>query len=42
MNLVELEHSELDLLLLVLDFFGSRVILLLAFLGSTTKSQDKM
>nr|TKS02605.1 hypothetical protein D5086_0000161350 [Populus alba] len=35
-NLIELEYSELDLLLLVLDLLGLRVGLLLSLLGSTS------
>merc|ERR1719153_560247 len=38
-NLVVFEYSKLYFLMLVLDFLGSCVILLLAFLSSTTESQ---
>ena len=41
-NLVEFEHSKLDLLLLMLVLLGCGVGLLLALLGSTTKSQLQM
>lgn len=41
-NLVIFQHGKLDLLLLVLDFLGSGVILLLALLGSAPESQHKM
>lgn len=40
--LVELEHGQLDLLLLVLDLLGGGVILLLALLGATPKSQHEV
>ena len=41
-NLVEFEHSELDLLLLMLVLLVCGVGLLLALLGSTTRSQHQM
>merc|ERR1712183_1044281 len=41
-NLVVLEHSELDLLLLVFDFLRCGVVLLLPLLTTTTKSKHEM
>ena len=41
-NLIELEHSELDLLLLVLDLLGLGVGLLLSLLGSTPQSKHQV
>ncbi|XAR48081.1 hypothetical protein NMG60_11030791 [Bertholletia excelsa] len=41
-DFVELEHGELDLLLLVLDLLRLRVGLLLPLLGSTTQAEDKV
>ena len=40
--LVVLEHSQLGLLALVLDLLWGSVDLLLAFLSTTTKTEDKM
>lgn len=39
---VVFQDSQLDLLTLVLDFFWCRVILLLTFLGTTTKTKHQM
>lgn len=41
-HLVELEHRELHLLLLVLVLFGCRVVLLLSLLGTTEKSGGQL
>lgn len=41
-DLVELEHGELDLLLLVLVFLGGGVVLLLAFLGTTEQAEREV
>jgi hypothetical protein len=41
-NLVVLEHSELGLLVLVLDLLGGCVDLLLALLATTTEAEDEM
>jgi len=41
-DLVVLQHSELDLPLLVLDLLGSGVILLLPLLGSSPEPEDEM
>ena len=41
-HLVILQHGQLHLPVLVLDLLGGRVILLLAFLGSSSQSEDKM
>jgi len=41
-NLIELEHSELDLLLLVLDLLGLGVGLLLSLLGSTPQAKHQV
>jgi hypothetical protein len=41
-DLVVLEHSELDLLALVLDLLWGAVNLLLALLATTTKTEDEM
>jgi len=41
-HLVVLEHSKLDLLVLVRDLLGSGVILLLALLSTSPQSEDKM
>lgn len=40
-NLVVLEDSQLDLLLLVLDLLGRGVVLLLALLGCTLEKRNK-
>ncbi len=39
---VVLQHGQLDLLMLVLDLLGGRVVLLLALLAATTEAEDKM
>ena len=41
-DLVVLEHCELDLLVLVLDLLGLGVLLLLALLASTTQAKHKV
>ncbi|RDY12308.1 hypothetical protein CR513_02924, partial [Mucuna pruriens] len=41
-DLVELEHSELDLLMLVLDLLGLGVGLLLPLLGTTAETQHEV
>lgn len=41
-HLVELEHGQLDLLLLVLVLLGSGVVLLLALLGATTQTEHQV
>merc|ERR1712244_110574 len=41
-DLVVLQHSELDLPLLVLDLLGGGVILLLPLLGSSPEPEDEM
>ncbi|KAL8170394.1 hypothetical protein V2J09_022198 [Rumex salicifolius] len=41
-NLVELENSELDLLVLVLDLLGLGVSLLLPLLGATAEAEDQV
>jgi hypothetical protein len=41
-DLVVLEHSQLGLLPLVLDFLGCGVHLLLALLGTTAKTEDQV
>ena len=41
-DLVVLEHSQFDLLPLVLDLFGRRVHLLLALLGAAAEAQDQV
>ena len=41
-DLVILQGSKLDLLMLVLDLFGSGVILLLTLLAATTKAEDQV
>ena len=41
-NLVVLEHSQLGLLALVLDFLGRGVHLLLALLSATTQTEDEV
>ena len=41
-NLVELKHSKLDLLLLVLNLLGLCIGLLLPLLGSTTKTKHQV
>ncbi len=41
-HLVELEHSELDWLSLVLDLLGGSVVLLLPLLATTTQAQHKV
>jgi len=41
-DLIVLEHSELDLLALVLDFLRGGVNLLLALLAATTKTQNQV
>merc|ERR1712183_1128507 len=41
-NLVVLEHSKLDLLLLVFDFLRCGVVLLLPLLTTTAKSKHEM
>lgn len=41
-HLVEFEHSELDLLLLMLGLLGGGVVLLLALLCATTEPQHQM
>ena len=39
---VVLQDGQLDLLMLVLNLLGSRVILLLAFLAATTETEDQV
>ena len=41
-HLVELEDGQLDLLPLVLDLLGGRVVLLLALLGTTTQAEHQV
>ena len=41
-NLVELEHSQLHFLFLVLDLFGGGVVLLLAFLTTTPQPKNEV
>merc|ERR1712242_73189 len=41
-DLVILQGSKLDLLMLVLDLFGSGIVLLLALLAATTKAEDQV
>jgi len=41
-NLVVLENSQLDFLVLMLVLLGSSVVLLLALLGTTTKAQHQV
>lgn len=41
-HLIVFENAELDFFVLVFDFLGSRVVLLLLLLGTTTKAKNKM
>ena len=41
-NLVVLEHSQLDLPVLVLDLLGGGVVLLLPLLGTSPQPEDKV
>ena len=39
---VVLQHGQLDLLMLVLDFLGGRVVLLLALLAAAPQAEDQV
>ena len=41
-HLVVLQHGQLDLPVLVLDLLGSGVVLLLAFLATSTETKDQV